>query len=335
MKIKFAIIGCGSIGKRHMAVLDANADTEVVGLCDLDEAKVKALSDLYGGIPYFTDVETLLNEAKPDVVSIATPHKLHAPQAITCLNAGKHVLVEKPMALSSAEALEMIAAAEKNNKKLWVVKQNRFNVPVAITNEAIKTNKLGKIYLVKCDVLWNRNKEYYVNSAWRGQKEEEGGALFTQVSHFIDLLYWWLGDIDKASSFTSTMLHDIDIEDNGVANLKFESGTLASITWTTCVFNKNYEGSILIVGEKGTIKIGGTYLNKIEFWDVENHPLDENIEFNDLPNNYGKYQGTSSNHDKVIASLVQEIRFGNVKNVEGYEGIKSVELIERIYNTTV
>lgn len=335
MKIKFAIIGCGSIGKRHMAVLDANADTAVVGLCDSDEAKVKALSDLYGGIPYFTNVETMLNEAKPDVVSIATPHKLHAPQAITCLNAGKHVLVEKPMALSSADALEMIAAAEKNNKKLWVVKQNRFNVPVAITNEAIKSNKLGKIYLVKCDVLWNRNKEYYVNSAWRGQKEEEGGALFTQVSHFIDLLYWWLGDIDKASSFTSTMLHDIDIEDNGVANLKFESGTLASITWTTCVFNKNYEGSILIVGEKGTIKIGGTYLNKIEFWDVENHPLDENIEFNDLPNNYGKYQGTSSNHDKVIASLVQEIRFGNVKNVEGYEGIKSVELIERIYNTTV
>jgi len=335
MKIKFAIIGCGSIGKRHMAVLDANADTEVVGLCDLDESKVKALSELYGGIPYFTDVETMLNQSNPDVVSIATPHKLHAPQAITCLNAGKHVLVEKPMALTSTDALEMIAAAEKNNKKLWVVKQNRFNVPVALTNDAIKSNKLGKIYMVKCDVLWNRNKEYYVNSAWRGHKSEEGGALFTQVSHFIDLLYWWLGDIDKASSFTSTMLHDIDIEDNGVANLKFESGTLASITWTTCVFNKNYEGSILIVGEKGTIKIGGTYLNKIEFWDVENHPLDENIEFNDLPNNYGKYQGTSSNHDKVVASLVQEIRFGNVKNVEGYEGIKSVELIERIYNTTV
>lgn len=318
-----------------MAVLDANADTEVVGLCDLDESKVKALSELYGGIPYFTDVETMLNQSNPDVVSIATPHKLHAPQAITCLNAGKHVLVEKPMALTSTDALEMIAAAEKNNKKLWVVKQNRFNVPVALTNDAIKSNKLGKIYMVKCDVLWNRNKEYYVNSAWRGHKSEEGGALFTQVSHFIDLLYWWLGDIDKASSFTSTMLHDIDIEDNGVANLKFESGTLASITWTTCVFNKNYEGSILIVGEKGTIKIGGTYLNKIEFWDVENHPLDENIEFNDLPNNYGKYQGTSSNHDKVVASLVQEIRFGNVKNVEGYEGIKSVELIERIYNTTV
>ena len=213
-----------------MAVLDANDDTEVVGLCDVVETKVAALSSLYGGIRYFTDVDTLLSETKPDVVCIATPHRMHAPIAIQCLNAGVHVLVEKPMALTSDDANLMIDAAEKNQKKLWVVKQNRFNVPVKLANDAIKSNKLGKIFLVKCDVLWNRNKEYYQNSEWRGKLDEEGGALYTQVSHFIDLLYWWLGDIDNAHSMTSTQLHDINIEDNGVANVRFNSGTLASIT---------------------------------------------------------------------------------------------------------
>jgi len=331
-KIKFAVVGCGSIGRRHIAVLDAEPNAEIVAICDIDENACRMQSELYEGIPYFTDYEQMLKSVQADVINVVTPHALHKAMAIQALHLNFNVLVEKPMALSSADCKEMNAVAEQSQKKLWVVKQNRHNVPVRLAKQIIAEGRLGKIFMVKCDILWNRYQGYYDESPWRGKIDQEGGALFTQASHFVDLLIWWCGDITEVKAFAETQNHNIETEDSGIAVLKFDSGTIGSLVWTTCVYHKNYEGSITIIGEKGTIKIGGQYLNKMECWDVEGYPLPEGIDFNDKPNAYGKYQGTSSNHDKVIKQIINELNLIEANNVEGLEGIRSIQAIEKIYN---
>jgi len=330
-KIKFAIVGCGSIGTRHIAVTDAEERAQIVALCDIDEKKVKEQSDLYGGINCFTDFDEMLAKSDADVINICTPHGLHAEMAIKAANAGKHVLVEKPMALNVEDCHRMIDAAHKNNVKLMVVKQNRYNVPIALTKQVLDSGFMGKIFMVQCNVLWNRHQGYYSDSNWRGSLLLEGGALHTQASHFIDLLIWWFGDLVSAKSCVETKNHQIEIEDCGTSLLNFKSGVMGTIIWTTCVYNKNYEGSITIVGENGTIKIGGQYLNKIEFWDVKSYPLPEDIEFTDKPNAYGKYQGTSSNHDKVMNDVISELLNERHNVVEGDEGMKTIAAIEMIY----
>ncbi|PBQ31510.1 oxidoreductase [Sphingobacteriaceae bacterium] len=334
-KIKFAIVGCGSIGKRHIAVLDAEPEAEIVAICDIDEKKCKEQAALYQNIPYYTSYDKMLSEIKADVVNVVTPHALHAEMTIKALDKKFNVLVEKPMALTMKDCNAMNAAAEKNKMKLWVVKQNRHNVPVKLAKDAIDKGMLGKIFMVKCDILWNRYQGYYDESPWRGKKKEEGGALFTQASHFIDLLVWWCGDVVDVKAFMETQNHNIETEDSGNVIVKFSSGAMGSINWTTCVYNKNYEGSITIVGEFGTIKIGGQYLNKIEFWDVRGYPLQEGIEFTDKPNAYGKYQGTSSNHDKVVKTIIETLRNNtvDVSAVEGFEGMRCVDAIEKMYNS--
>jgi len=332
-EIKFAVVGCGAIGSRHIAVIDAEPRAKLVAICDIAEQKCKTLSEKYGGVPYFTDYAKMMKETKMDIVNICTPHGLHAEMAILAAQNKKNILVEKPMALTVEDSQKMIAEAEKNKVKLMVVKQNRFNIPIALAKKALLEKKLGEIFMVETNILWNRNPEYYSASNWRGKKAMEGGGLYTQGDHFLDLLIWWFGDVVKAQAFLSTKNHDIEIEDCGASLLHFSSGTLGILTWTTCVYNKNYEGSITIIGEKGTIKIGGQYLNKIEFWDVQSYPLPENIVFEDKPNNYGKYQGTSSNHDKVMGSVVEALLHESNNVVEGDEGIKTIEAIEKIHHS--
>ena len=331
-KIKFAIVGIGSIGKRHIAVLDAEPRAAIVGICDIDAEKTAEQSDLYEGLNSFTDYSEMLDNTDADVINVVTPHALHADMSIEALEKGFNVLVEKPMALSMSDCARMNEAATRTGNRLWVVKQNRFNVPISLTKDAIDKDRLGKIFMIKCDVLWNRYQGYYDDSPWRGKLEEEGGALFTQARHFVDLLIWWCGDVVKANGHAETQNHNIDTEDSGCAILNFSSGAIGSLVWTTCVYNQNYEGSITIIGEKGTIKIGGKYLNKIEYWDVENYPLQEGIEYNDKPNSYGKYQGTSSNHDKVVGAIIADIKEEGQETVDGFEGMKSIDAIEKIYS---
>lgn len=328
---KFAIVGCGSIGKRHIAVIDAEERAQVVAICDVNPDTAREQAMLYDGLPVFTNYSQMLTEVDADIISIATPHALHADMAIEALEAGFDVLVEKPMALTVADCQRMNDAAKRTGKRLWVVKQNRHNVPVRLAKDVIDKGMLGKIFMVKCDILWNRYQGYYDDSPWRGDKSQEGGALFTQASHFIDLLIWWCGDVVSAKGHAETQNHNIETEDSGVAILNFASGTIGSLVWTTCVYNKNFEGSITIIGERGTIKIGGKYLNKIEFWDVEGYPLPEGIDFSDKPNAYGKYQGTSSNHDKVIKALISHLHHEGNETVDGFEGMKSIAAIEYIY----
>jgi len=333
MKVRFAVVGCGSIGKRHAAVLDANPDVELVALCDTDPLKATESASVYGDVPFYTDFNEMLGHVQADVINIATPHAMHAEMAVEALNKGFHVLVEKPMALSLIDGERMNEAAHRAGKKLWVVKQNRYNVPVQFADRAIREGHLGTIFMVKCDILWNRYQGYYDDSPWRGKLALEGGALFTQASHFIDLLIWWCGDIEMATGHAETQNHRIETEDSGAAVLRFSKGAMGSLVWTTCVFRKNLEGSITLIGEKGTIKIGGEYLNKLEHWDVPGMPLDTEVAFTDTPNSYGKYQGTSSNHDKVIDAIVAELYGKSGLTVEGLEGLRSIRAIEIIYRS--
>jgi len=331
-RTKFAIVGCGSIGKRHIAVLDAEPSAELVAICDNDNEPLQDQLTKYPYLTGYTDYAEMLKAGGFDVVAVVTPHALHADMSIAAMRAGYDVLVEKPMALTAADCKAMNACAQETGKHLWVVKQNRHNVPIRLAKDAIDRGMLGKIFMVKCDILWNRYQGYYDDSPWRGNIETEGGALFTQASHFIDLLVWWCGDVVESKAHIETQNHSIETEDSGIAYLKFASGALGSLVWTTCVYSKNYEGSITIIGENGTIKIGGKYLNKIEFWNVEGFPLADDIEFSDKPNSYGKYQGTSSNHPHVYKAIIDYLATGRNATVDGFEGIKSIEAIEAIYS---
>jgi UDP-N-acetyl-2-amino-2-deoxyglucuronate dehydrogenase len=331
--IKFGIVGCGSIGSRHLAVVSSDPRAEVVAICDIDIPTCQKYSQLHGGVPYYTDYRQMYREANADVVSICTPHSCHAPMAIEAARAGKHALVEKPMALTVRDAEEVIAAAREHHTELMVVKQNRYNVPISLVRNVLDEGRLGQIYMVECNVLWNRHEGYYRDSAWRGRKEYEGGALYTHASHFLDLMIWWCGDVVSAQAEIATRKHAIETEDCGMAALRFETGVLGSLAWTTCVYNRNYEGSITLIGEKGTIKVGGPYLNKIEYWDVQSCPLPEGIAFVDRPNEYGKYMGTSSNHDKVIRDVVAHLLDKMDFVVDGNVGLKSIKAIELIYRS--
>ena len=332
-KVKFAIIGCGSIGVKHAAVINSNKRAQITALCDIDAKKQEQLSALYGGVQGYPDFKKLIHDTDADVVNICTPHNLHAQMSIFAARAGKHVLIEKPMALSVADCSNIIKAGEENKVAIMVVKQNRFNIPIALVRGALDNKKLGRIFMVSCNVFWNRNEDYYSSSNWRGRKESEGGALYTQVSHFIDILVWWFGDIAEAITKLETKNHSIEIEDCGNSIITFDDGVMGTISWTTCAHSKNYEGSITIIGEHGTIKIGGSYLNKIEHWDVLSYPMPANTDFDGKQNNYGSYQGTSSNHDKVIENVIAKLLGERHDIVAGAEGARTIKAIEKIYNS--
>lgn len=330
--MRFAVVGCGNIGLRHLAVIDALEGATLAGLCDVDPARREKYSEMYRGIPAYGSIEEMLADSDAHVIDVCTPHYLHAEHALAAIGRGRHALVEKPMALAVADADRMIAAAGEAGVLLMVVKQNRYNLPVALLREAFERQRLGSILMTHCSVIWNRYPGYYAQSPWLGRRRFEGGALYTQVSHFIDLLIWFCGDVVEAGGTVATKTHDIEIEDCGSAWLRFSSGAMGTLLWTTSAYNHNAEGSITVIGERGTVKIGGPYLNRIEYWDVEGFPLPADIEWVDRPNTYSKYQGSSSNHDKVLRDVVRRVNREDFRVVSGEEGRKTVQAIERIYS---
>jgi UDP-N-acetyl-2-amino-2-deoxyglucuronate dehydrogenase len=331
-KISFAIIGCGRIAQRHAEQINKFGLLKAV--CDTNQQNADILGKKYNAKVYFTIEDLLLAEKSIDVIAICTPNGLHAEHAIKALNKGFHVLCEKPLAIKLEDCGRMIDAAEKNNKRLFVIKQNRFNPPVAAVKEAIEAGKFGKIYSVQLNCFWNRNIDYYKNS-WKGTKELDGGTLFTQFSHFIDLLYWMVGDVKEVFAFTENFAHKdiIEFEDTGVIALKFCNEALGTINYTVNSYNKNMEGSLTIFAEKGTVKIGGQYLNELEYQNIEG------FEFKDLPegngaNNYGQYQGSMSNHDEVYKNIINVLINGSTVSANAFEGYKTVEIIEKIYKSS-
>lgn len=236
------------------------------------------------------------------------------------------------MAISVQDCGEMIKEAEKANKRLFIVKQNRFNPAVMALKTAIDEGKLGKIYSVQLNCFWNRNFNYYRNSDWKGTREMDGGTLFTQFSHFIDLLYWLVGDVREVQSMISNFAHQdvIDFEDTGVIALKFYNGALGTIHYTVNSYDRNMEGSLTLFGEKGTVKVGGQYLNKLEYQQIEDYEIPE-VEAGNPANEYGEYQGSMSNHDKVYANVIDVLTNQGVIATNGFEGLKTVEIIDKIY----
>jgi len=327
--LKFAIIGCGAIGIRH--AVQTAAYGELKAVCDVIPAKADWLAERHGAKAYI-GVEDMLREEKDlDVVAVCTPNGLHATHSIMGLQAGHHVLCEKPMALSSADCRQMIQAAEQAGKKLFVVKQNRFNPPVAAVKEMLDAGKLGRIYSVQVNCCWNRDNDYYRDS-WHGTRALDGGILYTQFSHFIDLLYWMIGDVNEAYAFSDNFSHgaSIEFEDTVAATLRFENNVLASLHFTIDSYQKNMEGSVVIVAEKGTLKIGGQYLNTLEYLRMEGDPSVILPPGNPV-NSYGAYEGSMSNHDKMYGHVVDVLTKGAVTRFSGHEGLKTVEIIEKIY----
>lgn len=331
--IRFGIIGCGRIAQRHAQHIANNG--RLVATCDIIPEKAESLASQYKALAFNTLEQFLTaNQGKMDVVSVCSPNGLHAEQTITALRAGYHVLCEKPMAITVEDCGRMINEAERANKRLFIVKQNRFNPPIEALKQAIEENRLGKIFSVQLSCFWNRNEKYYSESNWKGTSAMDGGTLFTQFSHFIDLLYWLIGDIKKVYPIVRNFAHQqiIDFEDTGVVAVEFYNGAIGTINYTVNSYKKNMEGSITLFGEKGTVKVGGQYLNELEYQNIEGYTI-ENLRESGKPNDYGDYQGSMSNHDKVYENLVAVLTHHGIIATNGFEGLKTVEIIDKIYSS--
>lgn len=331
-QINFAIIGCGRIAQRHAEHINNNGN--LVAVCDTVKEKADLLAEKYNAKAFYSIDELLkANNLDINVVAVCSPNGLHSEHSILSLKSGYHVICEKPMAISSSDCGEMIQVAEKANKRLFAIKQNRFNPPVAAVKQIIDEGKLGKIYSVQLSCFWNRNEDYYKDS-WKGTETMDGGTLFTQFSHFVDLLYWMIGDVKNVYALTGNFAHKdiIEFEDTGVVALEFNNGALGTINYTVNSYGKNMEGSLTIFGEKGTVKIGGQYLNELEYQNIEGFKI-ENLPEGNTANNYGAYQGSMSNHDKIYENLVDVLTNDGVITTNAFEGLKTVEIIEKIYNS--
>jgi len=327
-KIGFAIIGCGRICKTHTTVLSQLPDVKIVVVCDVIEERAKEYAQKYH-CDYTTNYHEILKRDDVDVVDICTPTYLHPEMAINSAKAGKHVITEKPMSLSIKEADKMIEVCNKAGVKLFVVKQNRYNPPIVKLKEAIDEGRFGKIYYGNTTVRWYRHQSYYDESEWF--KKFGGGVLINQASHNIDMLRWLMGPVDSVHAKISTAIHDIDVEDIGIALLKFKSGALGTIEATTCAYPRNLEGSITIMGEKGTVKIGGIQMNETVVWEFQDYRSEDGLysrHSTNPPNVYGY------GHIKVMENVIDTI-LNNSSDpvVDGVEGKKSLELILAIYES--
>jgi UDP-N-acetyl-2-amino-2-deoxyglucuronate dehydrogenase len=326
-RLRAMLVGCGRIATRHAKNISSFGD--LVATCDPILESAKRLAQPHAAKFYHDLQEMLVEEkGKADVVSICSPNGLHASQAIAALNAGYHVLCEKPMALSSRDCGEMIKAAEQANRRLFIVKQNRFNPPVRQVKEWLDQGRLGRILSCQVSCFWNRNRDYY--QGWKGTRTMDGGSLYTLFSHFIDLLYWMLGDVEEVQAVTDNLAHAgiMEIEDTGAVILKFAQGCIGTLHYTTNAYEGNMEGSLTLFGEKGTVKIGGQYLNELEYVRMEGL---ERGGTGASAEAYRKYEGSQSQLGEVYANLAAVLQGKASISTNGFEGLKTVEIIEKIY----
>ncbi|MDR9399035.1 Gfo/Idh/MocA family oxidoreductase [Salibacter sp.] len=332
-KIKFAVIGLGHIGRRHATIINEFPNAELVGLMDKnDEASKHEL--VPANIPFYTSLEQMIKETEPDVINICTPNGSHSDYALDCLQHKRHVVIEKPMGLSKAKAEEVIFKALQVSKQVFVVKQNRYSPPSKWLKEIVEDEMLGDIHMVQINCYWNRDDRYYKKGGWKGNLELDGGTLYTQFSHFIDIMYWVFGDITNIKANFADFNHQelTDFEDSGVVNFNFVNGGVGCINFSTAVWDTNMESSITVVGSKGSIKIGGQYMNEIEYCHVDGMEKPE-LPPTNPPNDYGPFKGSAANHHYVIENVVNTLNGKDTITANALEGLKVVEIIERIYET--
>jgi len=328
--VKIGLIGCGRISKNHLDAVTQIPEAEFVAACDIVEEKMQAIAENYGIKNLYPNYQEMLEKEKLDLVSICTPSGLHPQMGIDVANHKINVLTEKPMATNIESADALIKACDKNNVKLFVVKQNRLNSTMQLLKRAIDKGRFGRIYLAESNVFWQRPQAYYDAEKWRGTWEFDGGAFMNQASHYVDALYWLLGNVDNVMAYTATMARRIEAEDTGCAILHFRNGIIATLNVTMLTFPKNFEGSITIIGEKGTVKIGGVAVNKIEKWEFEDYDDDDRIAQDanyQPPNVYG------FGHNPYYRNVIDVLLGKDVPSTDGRDGRKSVEIIQAIYRS--
>ena len=330
--IRFAIIGCGHIGKRHAEMIIRNPEAELVALCDILPRENLGL-EKYAEIPFFSSIDDFLSAGIPvDVLTICTPNGLHAPIAIRALNTGCHVVIEKPMALSVSDAEALIHTALTKKKQVFCVMQNRYSPPSVWIKELVDSGRLGRIFMVQVNCYWNRDERYYIPGGWHGTQNLDGGTLFTQFSHFVDILYWLFGDIKNISARFEDFNHKnlTDFEDSGIVFFDFVKEGSGSLNYSTSIWNQNMESSLTIIAENGSVKIGGQYMDKVEYCHVKDYEMPVLAPTNP-GNDYGTYKGSAQNHHFVIENVVEVLKEDTSITTNALEGLKVVDIIERIY----
>jgi UDP-N-acetyl-2-amino-2-deoxyglucuronate dehydrogenase len=329
--MQFAIIGCGKIATRHAE--QAAKLGELVAVCDIDIKKAETLASKYNAHPYSSLEDLLVKEESVNLVSICTPNGLHAQHSIAALKAGKDVLCEKPLCISSKDAASMIETADKTGRKLFVVKSTRYNPALVLLKKVVEQEKMGQLYNFQLNCFWNRPLAYYTNT-WKGKLAMDGGTLYTQFSHYIDALLWLLGDVRSVKGWRKNMAHasSIEFEDTGVAAIEMQNGMIGGLNWSVNTFKKNMEVSLTLIAEKGSIRIGGEYMNKVEYQLADGAVLDIPPAEGEA-NDYGFYKGSMSNHDKVYENLLLALNDSSHPFSNAHDGLKTVETIEKIYNS--
>lgn len=330
-KIRFAVVGQGHIGKRHAEMIIQNPQSELVAVCDIRSAGDCKTS--YQGIPFYSSIDELLEkETNLDVINICTPNGLHAEMALKSLEKGLHVVVEKPMALTKADAERVVFKSLERHRNVFCVMQNRYSPPSVWLKKVIDQKLLGRLFQVQINCYWNRDDRYYTRQNWHGDAQLDGGTLFTQFSHFIDIMYWLFGDIKNISGQFHDFNHQTltDFEDTGLVNFQFVNEGVGTMNYSTAIYHENLESSLTIIGEKGTIKVAGQYMNEVVYCNITNYEMPE-LEASAPPNDYGLYKGSAQNHHFVIQNVVDTLNGNSPISTNALEGMKVVDIIERIY----
>lgn len=331
-KVKFAVIGAGHIGKRHAEMVKRNADAELVAIADVLPKEQLGIDDF--GAPYFDSAAELFKAGLDfDVVNICSPNGLHAEHSLLALEHRKHIVCEKPMGLTKAECEQVIFKALQVSKQVFCVMQNRYSPPSAWIKQVIDEKLLGDIFMVQVNCYWNRDERYYKKGSWKGVQYLDGGTLFTQFSHFIDIMYWLFGDIEDIQGKFADFNHKdlTDFEDSGLVTFRFVNGGMGCLNYSTAVWDQNLESSMTIVGENGSIKIGGQYMNEVEYCHVKDYTMPE-LPPSSPANDYGAYKGSAANHHFVIQNVIDTLKGRTSATTNALEGLKVVEIIERIYS---
>lgn len=334
-KIKTALIGCGRVAQKHLDALDGLPDKfELIAVCDADvdarAAALRASNTRSHNVKSFENLTELLSQTKPELVVLATPSSLHAEQTILAAKAGCHVMTEKPMATRWNDALQMVSACDKADVKLFVIKQIRFNPLLQRLKKAIEQRRFGRIFMVDINVFWTRPQNYYDSATWRGTWEHDGGALMNQASHYVDLLTWLVGPIESVHAFGGTLARNIEVEDSAVMNVRWRNGALGNMSVTMLSYARNFETTLTILGEKGTVKLGGTACNRIEHWEFES-PEPEPTQC--LDNTEHTLTTLRAGHSLYYRDTFDVLRNGGTPRTDGREGLKSLEVIIAAYRS--
>lgn len=327
--VRISLVGCGRISRNHFDAIARIDGLELVAVCDSVTERAKAAGEAQD-VPWFVHIDDMLREVPSDAVVIATPSGLHPQHGIAAAKAGRHVITEKPMAISLHAADALVQACDDAGVRLFVVKQNRLNPPVQLVKRALDKGRFGRLYMGNCTVRWTRPQDYYDQAPWRGTWEFDGGAFMNQASHYVDLMQWLMGPVESVIAKTATLARDIEAEDTGAAVLKFRSGAIGVMEVTMLTYPRNLEGSITLLGERGSVRIGGTAVNRVEHWEFADYDDDDKLidtAATNPPSVYG------FGHEGYYRNVLAVLRGEAQPDTDGRSGRKSLELILGIYES--